>query len=632
MNRFMQAGRAGLRKAVRIVAPMMGIHRPSPASPQPPEVPAREWAWVSAIQGVAAELEDLNRSTEKGFLSVGGKLMDFMSLARQISSDMAALGELIAGEHGRSASAALVRVRENAQQMGGWMEQSGQALAAIKELSGRVRQAFSKLRETVSIFRTLCTLTRVETARLSSDVSSFSDLADQVKPLSESIQSSGERVLTSSSDLDRKVQEALGNAADLSAREMREVHSLISSVVEGLQSFEDGQQRALEASGRQATQHREVCEAIEDLVRSIQFHDITRQQIEHVCQALRQICSEVGSQEGTSSPAPAHTRAALTLQSSQLAGAASAFAASVEHMEGDLEAIAVRVSDMAAASQNLMGLSEDENDSFFLRMEGCLTGILKALGSCASAETALESTASELEETIRGMRQAVHEIRGVEIQIQRTAINATIGSAHIGDAGNALNVIADVMHRAALDSNGSTESAASALDSMRDAANCVAGGPRLGVSGGGPGSDDATGQMRQAILELHTSSERSFSRLKQIATLSAQLSEDMRSLRDSLSVGKLFHEVVARAQSQLKRMGADARPVGSSASELDPTQHIQRFSKHYTMQSERDVHEAVFRGKPSAPVALAVQPSAGTGTEARAEASGGDLGDNVELF
>ncbi|HTS48010.1 MAG TPA: methyl-accepting chemotaxis protein [Bryobacteraceae bacterium] len=602
----------------------MRTGRHSPAGPARPEALERESGWVSAIQGVAAELEDLNRSTEKDFLSVGAKLMDFMSLARQISSDMSVLSDLIAGERGRSASAALVRIREDVQQMGGRMEQSGQALAAIKDLSGHVRQSFSKLRETVSIFRTLCTLTRAETARLSSDVSSFSDLADQVKPLSESIQSSGERVLAASSHLDHKVQEALRKAADLSAREVREVHSLISSVVEGLKSFEDGQQRALEASGRQAAQHREVCEAIEDLVRSIQFHDITRQQIEHVCQALRQICSEVSPGERAGSPVQPHACAVLTLESSQLDGAALTFVNSVEHMQRDLEDIGVRVADMAAASKNLMGLSEDENDSFFLRMEGCLTGILKALGRCASAETAIESTASELGETIRGMRQAVHEIRGVEIQIQRTAINANIGSAHIGEAGSALNVIADVMHRVALDSNGSTEAAAGALDSMRDAANCVAGGSRLAVSGGGAETDHATGETRQAILELHTSSERSFSRLKQIATLSAQLSDDIRSLRDSLSVGKLFHEVVARAQSELKRMGADASPAGSSSMPLDPTRHIQRFTKQYTMQSERDVHEAVSRGEASAPVALAVGPNAGT--------ADGGLGDNVELF
>ena len=46
------------------------------------------------------------------------------------------------------------------------------------------------------------------------------------------------------------------------------------------------------------------------------------------------------------------------------------------------------------------------------------------------------------------------------------------------------------------------------------------------------------------------------------------------------------------------------------------------------MQSERDVHRAVSKGEASAPVALAVEPSAGTS----AETKGDDLGDNVELF
>lgn len=623
MNRLMQAVWLRLGKTLGIMLGWLGFCRPRPAGDVSRGGRPREREWIPAIERVAADLENLNRTTEQDFLAVGGKLMDFMSVARQISSDMAALGELIAGEHGRNAAAALARIRENAQHMGDRMQQGGQALAAIKDLSGRVRQAFSKLRETVSIFRTLCTLTRVEASRLASGVASFSDLAEQVKPLSESIQASGERVVASSSDLDRKVRDALRNAADLSAREVGDLQSLIGSVVEGLQSFEDRQRRAQEASGRQAAQHGEVCEAIEDLVRSIQFHDITRQQIEHVFQALRQICSDVTPGKRTGSPAPAHACTALTLESSQLAGAASVFDASVQHMERDLEAVAARVRAMAAGSKELMGLSEHENDSFFLRMEGCFTGILDALGSCASAEAAIESTASELKENIGGMRAAVHEIRQIEIQIQRTALNATIGSAHIGGAGSALNVIADVMHRVVLDSNANTEAAAGVLDSMDDAAGRVA-GVSSRAQPGGPAADDAAGEMRRAVLELHTSSEMSFRRLNQIAALSSRLSDDIQSLRGTLSVRKRFDEVVARAQTELERMGAGADLAASGHSRLDPAGQIQKFAKHYTMQSERDVHLAVSRGEASAPVALAVELSAETG--------GGGLGDNVELF
>ena len=60
--------------------------------------------WQVVVDQVIADLESLNRSTERDFLAVGEKLMEFRSTARQIASDMAALTGLISGEHGRNAS------------------------------------------------------------------------------------------------------------------------------------------------------------------------------------------------------------------------------------------------------------------------------------------------------------------------------------------------------------------------------------------------------------------------------------------------------------------------------------------------------------------------------------------------
>ena len=577
--------------------------------------------WPSSVERVIRDLEALNRSTERDFLTVGGKLREFLTSARKISTDMAALAELISGEQSRKASAALYTIRERATQMGTRMEQGAQRLATIREHSSRVRQAFSKLGETVSTFRTLCTLTRVETARLGDNALSFGDLAEQVKPLSERIQSSGDRVLESLSDLEGNVKVALDNGAELSARELAELHSLVGNVGEGLKSFDERQLRAGEASSRQSAEHAAVCQAIEDLVQSIQFHDITRQQIEHVYQALRQIHSEQHSSAGGDSLAPADVQGMLSLQSSQLASAAQAFRTSIQHMSSDLEGIAARVSDMAEASKTLMGVSEGEKDSFFLRMEGCFTGILKALGVCSEAEAALRTTASGLKTTIQGMGVAVQDIWAIEIQIQRTAINATIGSAHIGGAGSALNVIADVMHRVALDSDSNADNVSGALSAMTEAAELLAAGPGEESSGRAEVTDAAAGQMREAIQELHASSEASFNRVNEIVALSSALSEEIRSLRGGLSVGELFDDVLARAQGELTKMGAGAHPSG--AVPMASAQHVERFAKHYTMQSERDVHQRATAGNSSAPAELALASASVTSSE---------LGDNVELF
>ena len=155
--------------------------------------------WRSVVGQIIQNLEDLNRSTECDFLAAGEKLAEFRSTAGQIASDLAVLTDLIAGEHGRSFSQTLAGMLEQSKNMDARIEQSGRTLEQVRDLSCRVRLAFAEVRNTVSTFRALCTLTRIETSRLGTAGDGFGDLAAEVKPLSEIIQSSGESVLEASS-------------------------------------------------------------------------------------------------------------------------------------------------------------------------------------------------------------------------------------------------------------------------------------------------------------------------------------------------------------------------------------------------------------------------------------------------
>ena len=538
---------------------------------------------------------------------------------------MAAITKLISGERARRTSEALTRLLEHSREMNARIAQEGQSLAGVRDLSRRVRLAFAGLRNTVAVFRTLCTQTRIETSRLGSAGADFGDLADEVRPLSESIQSSGEGLLEAASRLDRSVDSAIRSGSELRDTQLKELPSLIASVISSLQSFEERRQRAHEASVRQAEQNEAVCEAIDDLVKSIQFHDITRQQIEHVMLALGQVRSECQAPGGKWSSPPPGAQAVLTLQCAQLSSAERVFSSSIKRMECDLEGIAVRVRDMAEASRALMGISGDEQESFFLQMEGCLTAILKGVSTCSAAESEIRARAHGLEQTIARMAESVQEIRGIELQIRRIAINATIRAAHIGAAGNALDVIAEVMHRIALDSTRNTEDAAAALDSMTDATNRVRGGSGSTASDGSSDTADIVGQMRSTILELHSSSESSFSRVNQIAALGSQLVDDLDSVRSGFSAGPLFAEVVTRSRKELERIAAEAGPsfLGNHV-EVTPTRCLEDLATQYTMQMERDVHESVTRDAPI--------PSSALRESSRVSLDDEDFGDNVELF
>jgi hypothetical protein len=575
---------------------------------------------ATLLEQALADLETLNRSTEQDFLTIGGKLGEFVAVARQISSEMAALSELISGGHGRHASQVLTSVLDRSRQIETRAADGDRALARVCESTRQIGGVFSGFQDTVAVFRVLGSLTRVETARLGGAGAEFGNLAEEVTTLTTSIESSGQGILDASSTVRENIQSTLAKLVDLRAGELRELPELIAGIMTSLASLEDRHRLAMEASLRQAEEYREVSDAIGDLIAAIQFHDITRQQVEHVAEALRRLGAELKDGRNRFA-APAEARAVLTLQGSQLSNAEQTFASSVGRIERNLESIAERVRTMAEASKMLIGSSTGERDSFFLQMEGRFTAILQLVATCDAAEAETQAGLASLQEAIERMRESVQEIRQVEIRIHRIAINATIRAVQIGDAGNALNVLAEVMHRLTRDTNVATGQVESALDAITGTARCLSEDSGWTAATESSSTDNTSREMGTTISELHASSESSFSRLKQIAALSARLGDDIQSVRAGFSAGATFASAIGSALATLDQIAGLA---GLAHLEIHATaqRHLEDLAKHYTMQSERDVHQSVITGAAARPSAVA--PVLVPGQE--------DLGENVELF
>jgi len=581
-----------------------------------------EGAAAGAIRQAIEELERLNKSSEQDFLAVGEKLMEFGTSARRISSDISGVTALIAGEGGRNTSRALEKLLEYSREIDARMELSGQAFSSVLDLAKRVRQAFSGLTNMVAVFRSLCTLTQIETARLGGAGADLGHLASEIRPLSENIQASGEAVVASSNRLGEAVERAARQVSELRTTQLKEMPVLIARALEGLRSFEERRRLAAEASRRQASEYQALCGAIDDLVGSIQFHDITRQQVEHVIEALRKIGAGLAaSNAGVGS---GEARTILLLQSSQLGEAARLFTGSVERMDRSLETIGGRIQNASQAVREVAGVSSDGGDSFFAKMETEFGAIGKMLARCTAAQAEIEAAATGLGDTLSSMRASVFEIRGTELQIQRISTNATIRATHIAGLGVALNKIAEVMRRLALDSNASTEQASEALEAMQEAFGRIA-RPESGREGEdegkGAGSRVAA-DLQRALAELHSSSEASAERVDNIAKLGAQLAGEIGVLRARMSVGRVFADVAAQVRARLQAAGAEAAARSSDGGADPASQELDHLAQTYTMQRQRDVHEAVVGGAAGASPQADSTPVSGSG----------DFGENIELF
>ena len=538
--------------------------------------------WKPAIQQAIRELAALNASTERDFLAVGGKLVGIRDVASEVSSQIAALSEALSGERGQKVAGALNGMLERSEAMAGETAQAGEGIESLRALAGRIRQSFGGLRQTVSAFRTLCTLARIETARLGGAGFGFEDHAEEVKRLAETIHASGQSILEACARLDGEIAAALESGAGLRGQQLRELPRMIAEVMNSLRAFEERRAHLQAESGRQAVRCREMSASLDGLVGAVQFHDITRQQVEHVIEALRQV-------GGAGEEAP---WGAIVLQRAQLEKAASVFAASVEGIGRALERIAALVDEMAEATR-AGGLSEAAG------MEAGFTALIETAENYAGVREELAGVANRLDATIGRMREPVAAIRAIEVQIQWAALNGTIRAAQIGEAGNALGVIAEVMHRLAAESGRKSEEVSGALDAMSGIC-----GRSAGKSAPGPGDRElATVRVREAVMELHTGVERAVSGDLRIAELAQRLGQEIAALRKGFVAGQQFAEVAGRTIAELARIG------GREA----VTEDLDGLARNYTMQMEREVHAAVAEGAEPVP-------------------AGEELGENVELF
>jgi methyl-accepting chemotaxis protein len=581
-------------------------------------------ASAKSLGQVIADLDLLNHDTEQGFLSIGGKLAEFMQTVSVISSELTTLAN---AEHGQQASQALTHALDRSKGMKAAQGDRDGGLAGMRQEVGLLKRTLFRFQETVSTFRTLGLLTRIETARLGGTGVDFSDLADDVSLLAGQVDSKVSGALIIADSLIPPIEAAMREISVIEAGQTKHLPALISETLASLSSFRHMQDKARESSDRLGAEYGAISDAFKKLIVSIQFHDITRQQVEHVIEVLRRLSSESGKEAGDPSRHPRGASAVLALQSAQLADADKKFRASVESVERNLEGIAKHVLEMADESRALSGLREDGKGSFFLPMEQDCGAILTSLGDTANAESATRSTRKGLAETIGRMNGPIQEIQQIATKMRMLALNARISAFHLGADGSAVDVLAGSVQQLALECRERSESLAASLGSMRDAAtrSCGEDGQDpAGVRGDGEGRMD---ELRLAVTDLHSATERSFSLISQIVARGDRLAGDLVSTRKEFSVGALFEEAVTRARGSMKEIGEKAqRGLPSNESdELEPG--LADFMSLYTMQAEVDVHKGVTRAATGtthlvAPVECQKPPSA----------DADELGDDVEFF
>jgi len=563
---------------------------------------ARADSFRRTLQTVSRDLQDLNRHTERDFLQVGAKLGVLLETVREVSGQAASAAELISGERTAGASSALQEVLSYAAGQSAGRDIAG--LRAVLSDADAVRIPLERVQSMVRSFRVMGTLTQIESARLTAARIGFADLAGDVATLANEIESQAGHILETAGQMRTQVAGTLARVMSAENQQMARLPEITARVQSGMRALEDARRQASEASARLAGRYQDTSAQVGELVASLQFQDITRQQLEHVCEAL----AAAGRDLEANPRSMGGLRAVVELQQAQLTATAAAFSSSVGQIRETLHAIATDVSAMAQASEELLGSAREGTSSSFAALERDLTELLETLSRWSETERDRIAGLHSLRETVAQMNGLAEGIQGITIRMQRIALNSSIRAIQIGEPGAALASVADAIQRLSADSSGIAEEVAGILGGLLAKVRGV--GEHAAVDRGQAGG---AAHLRHSLETLRAAEETTCARIASVsnlaARLSAELTESLRRFGDQARFGEVVEACRKKLAEVASRTGA-ARQAGVGE------QHVSQLRSRYTMQTERSVHDNLVGS-------AAAEPAA---------AGGGEFGANVDLF
>jgi methyl-accepting chemotaxis protein len=560
---------------------------------------------------------------EQDFLRLGKALDGFNTAAVVVSREASDLAELTAGDAVGNASAKLA---SNLDRLGRECENAiaGQDITnldAIAEVGSKLTASIRDFTRLVKHLTMLGIATRIESARLGSHGLGFSTLADDVEKLAGKIASSSEVISRRALELTSQCHEASVSLADMDqARKACSLSALdlLASDLDALDSLTESSRKTAAEIAEEAAG---MVHSVSAAVLSMQFHDIIRQQLEHVAEAAQEAKAMAVDGPQTQGGHDAQDweelagwmRSVLVLQQSQLGNAKERFSEAMQSLGASLRDIAMRVQSMASQAGSVAN-QESGQEGVLGQIEAEVRGISQSLRDYAGLQQKMASVMNEVGNSIRDMSSSVSEIEEVGSEIELIALNASVKAAHTGEEGKALGVLASAIQKLSVDARGQTDTIMELLASV-DSTSLALIDINKEIAGGNV-FEEAVAELDNEVANLKSLGERSAFSASRVQGLASQLSGEIENTVETLEFQQKLIGSMSEAETLLRELVQELDSVLPAGAPLSQSPKLREMLDRYTMDAERLVHENAL----------------GITMNASAEQEDGEFGGNVELF
>lgn len=586
--------------------------------------------WHAQLTPTMEILRRLAGSTEHQFLELGEKLQDFSLRSSLISTTARNLVELVAGSESTELTNRLRRLFSDMDDyLGRVSTQGAQSCSTLEQIMvqlDNVVQPLEGFQKMDKALRMLSISTKIESARLGELGAGFTTLAMDVEKLSQAVSEKSAGIMIQRQSLTQLINNNLEMVRATEAHQYADAHAILTTTGNNLGTLEQVNSACSETGNQVGLISEEISADIGTVVSSMQFHDITRQQIEHVIEALEKLQQHTcTATEGKGEACPAlvaETGDICELQTAQMRHAADQLTKATRAILDSMQDIGAKQAQISRdLQQALMGNSSNTEKSLLDTMEQEMHQVTRILQSCDQADQELAGAMQKVTGTMTNIGGFVSDIEAVGTEIDLIALNAQIKAAHTGTQGAALGVLAEAIKRLSLDAVTQTEAVSStllainAITAQMEDQSFLSEGENLHQVA------EMEQEARQIIAALSDINRSLLQQLSSLATSSEALAEDINCTTASIHVHEEVQQQTEQSLHALEQIYSEARIQVPASSEF--RDNLRHMEQRYTMDSERMIHEmlAARHG-----VRLSLQK------QQESSGSGSEYGDNVDLF
>jgi len=561
--------------------------------------------FVTILRDQQKDLTELSGDTEDEFLSLGAKLQDFSSRTKSLSEQSAHIAGLFGGSREGNPLDHAGRVSEETLAILKMFDaETAGATSGIISITEKGKELFKHKRDFNVISRTLRMLginIKIQGAQIKYRSGSVF-LADKVSELTVTtdiiVNKMFDCLKTAYASM-VSIAERIDKHTQKHRRQVEQTEKRINNALGRLKEM-FGLSTAL--TSNIASRSSEISKKVGEVVMSMQFHDISRQKMEHVAEAIEDICikiEEATFDNGCGQHLAAYTSRILSVQMSQLDLVAHEMEDAEKKMIAALEEIACNTSGQFEDISKTSGTGKTESDnSIIVKFTNEISAVISYLSENAEINRLILEDVKAVSKPVKDISSFVREVENIAENIKLLALNAQIEAEHIGESGLALGVLAREIRDISAESNLVVGEVSTGIKTILETAKGLQTRIDSALAKGIKETEALKQRGAEAENGLNSLNREMAEHIAEVGRKSKKLALDISALTTEIQFSKKVVERIGYIKGTMQELieTAGSYYIETESDFNEPA--LEKLTSRYTMKSERTVHEKAFSSSP----------------------------------